>query len=351
MGWCGLARSLNGVMVSVLMATMACTVPPPEATSESAPPAIQETAKEAAVAGARIRVLGTAQDGGFPHAACDCHRCTHAREEPAARRPVAALALVAPPRVFLLDATPDIRPQLAMLADVRDSRGGDSGVGVDRQPVDGVFLTHAHIGHYLGLAFLGFEAIHTQGVPLYGTPAMLDFLQSNGPWDQLFRLGNLRPAPLPPGETVRLEGGVRVTAVAVPHRREYTDTVGFRIEGPRSTVLYIPDCDSWQRWGRGPAEKATIEELLQGVDVALLDGTFYSGDELPGRDLSKIGHPLMVDSMERFEGWSRREGETPAIWFTHFNHSNPVLNPEGNVLREVEERGFGIAREGQEFPL
>jgi len=185
------------LLASLLMIESACggdTVPPPS------PP---ETAT-----GPRVRVLGTAQDGGFPHAACDCHRCSLARRDPRVQRRVASLAVIVPPKVYLIDASPDVRQQIAALSDVRDRPDGAAGGGVDRAPVDGIFLTHAHIGHYLGLAFFGFEAIHTHDLPVYSTASMGEFLAANGPWDQLLRLENIRTVILTAGgEGVDLGAG------------------------------------------------------------------------------------------------------------------------------------------------
>lgn len=313
-----------------------------------------------------VRVLGTAQDGGFPHAACSHDLCVEARRDPALARRVASLAVVLPEsgRVFLVDATPDLPEQLQALADVRDPPEGR----VDRAPVDGVLLTHAHVGHYLGLAYFGYEALHTRDLPVWATPRMARFLRDNGPWSQLVSRGNVElrelevpqsrgsgPArPEPPAEeraergrsagaAVPLGDGVVVRAVPVPHRDEYTDTVGFRLEGPRATVLYVPDTDSWDAWGD------RLDEALSGVDVALVDGTFYSAAELPGRDVAEIGHPLITDSLARF-GEAVRSGGLRVL-FIHLNHSNPALDPESPERRAIEEAGFRVAADGEEIPL
>lgn len=136
-------------------------------------------AEAEAPAGPFVRVIGTVQDGGLPHAGCTCERCEAARRDPARRRLVASLAVVLPAsgRVYLVDASPDLHEQLDLLADVRDPPAG----ATDRVPVDGVLLTHAHIGHYLGLAFFGYETMHTRDLPVFATPRMAAFLRGNGP--------------------------------------------------------------------------------------------------------------------------------------------------------------------------
>jgi pyrroloquinoline quinone biosynthesis protein B len=299
------------------------------------------TGGEAAVRGPFLRVLGTAQDGGFPHAACDCERCFLARSVPELRRLVASLAIVTPERggVHLVDAGPDLREQLDLLRDVRDVPEDR----VDREPVDGIFLTHAHIGHYLGLALLGFEAVNTSALPLWATPRMTAFLSANGPWDQLVRFGNVELVELDAATPVELGGGVTVTPLWVPHRDEYTDTVGFRIAGPSRTVLYVPDSDPWDAW------PTPVEEILSGVDVALLDGTFFSTHELPGRSVEEIRHPLVGDTMDRLQPLVDAGGLE--VWFTHFNHTNPLLDAASEEQELLEKRGFRLLTDRLEIPL
>jgi pyrroloquinoline quinone biosynthesis protein B len=326
-------RLLNsGILLLTMAALGGC--------GQSAPAPKPETERVPVAGAPRLRVVGTVQDGGLPHAACNCIRCEAARREPTRRRWIASLALLFPQsrEVYLIDATPDLPSQLQLLEDFRRAPDG----GVDRSPLDGVLLTHAHIGHYLGLAFFGFEAVATHRLPVFCTPRMASFLRSNGPWDQLVRMENVTLREIGPGESLRIEG-VRVTPLAVPHRDEYTDTLGYLLEGPRRTILYVPDTDSWEAW------QTPLPEMLDGVDVAFLDGTFYSADELPGRDVTAIGHPLIIDTMKLLQ--PRVRAGALRVYFTHLNHSNPALEPDSEALRSIEARGFGVLREGQEFGL
>jgi pyrroloquinoline quinone biosynthesis protein B len=267
--------------------------------------------------GPRLVVLGIAQDGGMPHMGCDKGPCAAARRGEREAEKVACLGLAVGPRAFLFDATPDFPAQVAAM-----------GVRVP----SGVFLTHAHIGHYTGLVHLGKEVAGSRGVPLYATTKMHAFLAANAPWRALVESGNVDPRP---NDDVDLGDGVRVTAFQVPHRNEYADTVGYVIEGPRHKALYIPDIDRWIPWDRD------VRALVSSVDYAFLDGTFLSGDELPGRDMSKVQHPLVVDTMDRLEGLGAK------VWFIHLNHTNPLLDDASPVLR----RGFHVAREGDAFRL
>ncbi len=237
---------------------------------------------------ANLFVLGTAQDAGKPQIG------QHA--DPAWRdggliRTASSLALVntADNQFYLFDATPDIKFQLYALAQY--SKQADMELAA-------VFLTHGHMGHYLGLAQLGREAMGAKNIPVYAMPKMQSFLETNGPWDLLVKLGNIDIKPLTDQNPVKLGGDITVTPFLVPHRGEYTETVGFRIEGARKSAIYLPDIDSWEKWDEMGTQ---LEDIVAANDYLFLDATFYSGDELPGRDMSKIPHPTITHTVKRLE--------------------------------------------------
>ena len=310
-----------------MLAGCACVHAPPAPAVEPASP--------------YVLVLGTAQDGGIPHAACTCPHCDAARRSPGRRRRIASLAIVVPAtgKRFLIDAGPDLREQLDRLPPAAGRPHG----GVDRAPVDGVLLTHAHVGHYLGLAFFGFEAVHTVKLPVDCTPRMAAMLRANVPWSRMVAREEIDLRERPPGSAFELDPGVTVTPFLVPHRDEDSDTVGWRIRGPRRTVVYVPDTDGWAAW------RPSLREVLNGCDVALLDGTFYAAGELPGRDPAKIGHPMIPATMDLLEDDVR--GGRLRVLFTHLNHSNRALDADGAALGEIRRRGFDLASDGQTIPL
>jgi pyrroloquinoline quinone biosynthesis protein B len=174
---------------------------------------------------------------------------------------------------------------------------------------------------------------------------MAEYLRTNGPWSQLVRLGNIKLEVFQPGEWFSLGDGISVKSFAVPHRDEYSDTMAFLIRGPKRTLLYVPDTDTWKTWTR-PLTQIIEEEK---VDYALLDATFYSPDELPDRDVSKIKHPLVTDSMNLLEPLVKA-GKVK-VWFTHLNHSNPALEKDGAARKAIGTRGFRVLDEGDEFEL
>jgi pyrroloquinoline quinone biosynthesis protein B len=300
-------------------------------------------ANPSGLAGPRVVVLGTVQDGGMPQAGCDCSRCAAARKNPALARHVASLAIRVPAknRVYLVDATPDLPAQIEMIHAFRRHPEGKT----DRAPVDGVLLTHAHIGHYLGLAHFGFESLNTRDIPVFASPRMAEYLRANGPWSQLVRLQNIALREFRPGVAFILDDGVQVTPIQVPHRDEFSDTMAFLIRGPKKALFYVPDTDTWHTWRRPLAEVLEKEK----VDIAFLDATFYSPDELPDRDVTKIKHPLMTDTMDLL-GPLVKAGKLK-VYFTHLNHSNPALDEGGQARKAIEARGFRVLAEGEEFEL
>jgi pyrroloquinoline quinone biosynthesis protein B len=306
-------------------------------------PLLLATLAAVPASGPRVVVLGIAQDGGMPQTGCDCSQCSAARKNPALARHVASLAIDFPQtdHVYLVDATPDLPAQIARIHTFRAHPEGK----VDRAPVDGVLLTHAHMGHYLGLAHFGFESLNTKDLPVWASPRMAGYLKTNGPWSQLVKLGNIVLREFEPGKPFDLEEGVSVKPLQVPHRDEYSDTMAFLIRGPRNTLLYVPDTDSWKAWPR-PLTEILAEEK---VTIALLDATFYSPDELPDRDVSKIKHPLITQSMDLLEPLVKA-GKL-RVYFTHLNHSNPALDAGGAARKAIEARGFRVLVEGEEIGL
>jgi pyrroloquinoline quinone biosynthesis protein B len=281
-------------------------------------------------------VLGIAQDGGYPQAGCRRDCCAAAWRDSSQRRGVSCVALLDPAsgQRWMLDATPDFRRQLRMLDEMAPPTNVPG--------LDGILLTHAHIGHYTGLMHLGREVLGGSKIPVYAMPRMSRFLTSNGPWDQLVRLENIELCPLDADRVLALNPRLTITPLLVPHRDEYSETVGFRIDGPRHSVLYIPDIDKWERWDRD------IEQLVADVDAAFLDGTFFADGEI-GRSMAEIPHPFIVESMRRFE--SLPPEHRAKIHFIHMNHTNPALRAKTDARRQVERAGFRIAKVGDRVEL
>jgi pyrroloquinoline quinone biosynthesis protein B len=306
-------------------------VPPPGPRPRDAPLGLRRIPAPFAV------VLGIAQDGGYPQAGT---KESPAWNDPAQRRLVASLGLVDPldGRRWLVDCTPDFPQQLQRLDRIAPSAGSPG--------LAGILLTHAHVGHYAGLIHLGREAMGAYEVPVYAMPRMAQFLGANGPWELLLRLSNIVIAPLTAGETVRLNARLTVTPLLVPHRDEYSETVAFRIEGPRRKLLWLPDIDKWEKWD---AQGTRLEEVLASVDVAYLDGTFFADGEVPGRSMAEIPHPFVRETIGRLA--ALRAGKRHKVRFIHLNRTNPLVRGDAAAKAEVEAAGMAVAEEGEQQPL
>ena len=267
-----------------------------------------------------------------------------ARSDPSTRR-LAASVLLTDPRSgsrWLFDATPDLREQVELAEGHPSTRVPPEGGG--RPPLfDGVFLTHAHMGHYTGLMFFGRESYGAKGLPVYATERMGAFLRGNGPWSQLVDVGNIELRPLSPDARVALTTDIYVTPVVVPHRDEFSDTVAFIVRGPSRSLLYLPDIDKWDRWER------PIEDVLATVDVALIDGTFFADGEIPGRSMKDIPHPFIAETLDRL---SKFPAPVRAkVVFTHLNHTNPAADPDSAAAQRIRAAGMSVATERQVFEL
>lgn len=282
-------------------------------------------------------VLGTIQDAGFPHIACKKVCCKDLFSISDKDRQVVALGLIdnTYSKKYLFEATPDIAKQMkALLKDAIQNKN---------EMVDGIFLTHAHIGHYTGLMYLGKEAANAKNINVFAMPRMKKYLETNGPWSQLVTNKNILLTQIEKEQSISLTPNLMVTPFLVPHRDEYTETVGYRIKGPNKTALFIPDIDKWNKWN-----KSIVEEIKK-VDYAFLDATFYSGKEINNRDISQIPHPFVVESLEMFKTLDSIERKK--VIFIHFNHTNPVIDLNNNEAKNVLNQGFNIGRINEVYDL
>jgi pyrroloquinoline quinone biosynthesis protein B len=276
-----------------------------------------------------LKILGVVQDGGLPHLGSNKLCCENIEE----KRYVTSIMLINNENneSYLFDASPDINEQLNFMGDriMKDLKG--------------VFLTHAHIGHYTGLMYFGREALNSKSINVYAMPRMKKFLEQNGPWSQLVSLENISINQINSTSKIAIDQNVTIQPIEVPHRAEFSETVGYKIYGPNKTVLFIPDIDKWYLW-----EKSIIDEIKQ-VDYALIDATFYDSKEVNYRDLSEIPHPFVVESMELFD--SIKDEEKNKIFFIHLNHTNPLLNKDSDQYKFVKSQGYNVAKEGMKLKL
>ena len=213
-------------------------------------------------------VLGSVQDAGAPHIGCQRDCCKRLFDQPDPTLQVVSLGIVDQKhqQKYLFEATPDMPRQIRHLHSWLPKE--------NEELPDGIFLTHAHIGHYTGLMYLGKEAINASSVPVYAMPRMKKYLETSGPWSQLVSLKNIALQPIDSGATIQLNPSLQVTPFCVPHRDEYSETVGYHIRGPEKAALFIPDIDKWEKWDR------SIEDMIAKVAYAFLDATFFDVEEI-----------------------------------------------------------------------
>lgn len=282
-------------------------------------------------------VLGSVQDGGSPHIACKKKCCNELFDKPDVTRKVVSLGLVDPinRQTFLLEATPDIGAQMKLLKHYSPFK--------DTELPDAIMLTHAHIGHYSGLMYLGREANNAKALTVYAMPRMKQFIENNGPWSQLIALNNISLKNIKNGEAFWLSSNLKVTTFLVPHRDEFSETVGFFIQGPTKKALFIPDIDKWDKW-----DKEIVEEIKK-VDYAFIDATFFDGNEVNNRNIKEIPHPFVIESIQLLNQLD--SVDKSKVRFIHFNHTNPLLDSSTKESALVKKSGFNIARMRQVFSL
>ncbi|MBL7822682.1 MAG: MBL fold metallo-hydrolase [Saprospiraceae bacterium] len=282
-------------------------------------------------------ILGTTQDAGSPQSGCKKDCCKNLYLHPDPTRKVVSLGLVDPlnEKKYLFEATPDFTSQLWYL----ESHDKHSKTNVP----DGIFISHAHIGHYTGLMYLGKESMNTKKVKVYAMPILSDFFIKNGPWNQLVEQGNIQVEIMQNKVSIKLENNLTIHPIQVPHRDEYSETVGFIIQGPQKKALFVPDIDKWQKWDEN------IKKLIRQMDFVFIDGTFYDAAEINHRNVDEIPHPFITESMKIFADLSSMDKSK--VYFIHFNHTNPLLNINSNEAKQVLKNGYKIAQFNQIFEL
>jgi len=254
-------------------------------------------------------VLGAGQDAGAPQIGNAGDR---AWRDPSLRQTATSIALVDHTlrKRYLFEATPDITRQLKLLDELAPSDA--SGLGLS-----GIFLTHAHIGHYAGLMFFGREAAGADRIKVHAMPRMASYLRENGPWEQLIQLENIELSDLKNQSAVSLSQGIKVT----PYR--------------------------WAEWEQG--FEIRLENVIRQVDLAFVDSTFFDNNELPGRDMKLIPHPRVATTMDRL--YNEPLEIKSRIQFIHYNHTNPIRFIDSAETNEVLQRGYNIARAGDRHCL
>ena len=278
-----------------------------------------------------VHVLGTAQDGGYPHAGCKEDCCINVWDEPSLHRLPTSIAVVDQKnkKIYLFDVTPNIKEQLHLLDHYNCELAG-------------IFITHAHIGHYVGLFDLGLEIMNTDNIPVHVMPRMKQFILDNQPMKQLIDNNNIKLIDMQNDEATLFDN-LSIIPFEVPHRNELSETVGFRLLSSNKSIIYLPDIDDWDGWD------VNLDEFVMDNDILFLDGTFYVKNEIKSRDVSKIPHPEIIDTMQRLSSLSNQYKKR--VHFIHLNHTNDVLREKSDAFNDVIGQGFSLAKENQYFEI
>ena len=200
-----------------------------------------------------------------------------------------------------------------------------------------------HIGHYIGLLYFGLEALDLRNIPVYVLPGMKNFLYKNSMFYQMIKNNNIIIKDLNHDSKIQLSEDLGIKAFFVPHRNELSETVGYSIKGKSKSLIYIPDIDSWGDWD------INLIDIIKDNDIAIIDGTFFSKHEIKNRDIKKIPHPSIIESMNLMEDLPFKERNK--VFFTHLNHTNKVLNSKSQEYKDVITTGYNILEDKQTFRL
>lgn len=311
----------------------------------------------------RVKILGSAAGGGFPQWNCACSNCRAVRAGTLRGKPrTQTQVAISADGVswFLLGASPDLRAQIESDRDLHP-RGGTQGSRYS--PIAGVVLANADVDHVLGLLLMR----ELQPLRVYATAAVRGILtEDNSMFRMLQRVaGQVTWTDFAPGANFSLcdsagkDSGLRCRAISLGmHYPAYVReerraglnsceaSLGLMIESPTGKRLaYMPAVPR--------IDEALISEF-ESADVLLLDGTFWSDDELirtqgSGQTALEMGHvPVSSEkgSLRRLAGVRH-----PRKIYLHINNTNPMLDEAGPEYREVRADGWEIAEDGWQFDL
>ena len=276
-----------------------------------------------------VTLLGIAQDGGRPQPGC-IRACCQGLTEQDYRSPVSLGIKTNNGTNLLIEATRDLGRQLRMIGN---------------PTIDHLFITHAHLGHVDGLGLFGRETMSARNIQLHCSPSMYSLIERTPAWNQLLLQNVLEFGKFP-----RIEiDDIKVEFIQVPHRAELSDMHAIILRGENKSLLFLPDHDTWDETLEAHS-CSTIRDFLNkyDIDIALLDGTFWSGGELQGRDMSVVPHPTVEESLDRL---GCKESGDAEILFIHLNHTNPLYDTGSEAYNRLKESGWAIGEEGQRFMI
>ena len=280
---------------------------------------------------AEVVLLGVAQDGGRPQPGCAKPCCIGLSSNDISYP--TSLGVIESDQIHLIDVTRHLANQLQYLG--------------NRIP-NYVWLTHAHFGHVDGLGLFGRETMNAKGIPLYASKKMQQLITDTPQWRIMVEQGVFVPREMSNNNKVEF-GELTIEPILVPHRDELSDMHAFVISSSQNKLLYLPDHDTWEET-LSMYNCHDIRQWLKelAIDIALIDGTFWSEDELQSRNQEKVPHPPIKQTIEML-GY-KQQGD-PEIYFIHLNHTNPVYDQWSEQHAQVIEMGWKIGKQGMKIKL
>lgn len=304
----------------------------------------------------QIILLGTAAGGGVPQWNCWCPTCRAARADPAHVHPRTQSSIAVSPdgiRWFLINASPDVREQLARLA----GPSGPPAATVRHVPVEAVLLTDGELDHSLGVVLLR----EARALALYATDAVARVLEHDSrilPTTRAFATVTVSPLPIDQSVPLRdrtgTASGLTAEAFTVQgdpprfasdHAPGHTVGLVIRDSATGGSLAYVPGC--------GSMDEAVVRRL-RGADAVLFDGTFWRDDELSALGISphsarSMGH-VPIDGPD---GSLSVLASLPAAIrvYTHINNSNPVLIEDSAPRAAVNAAGLVVGDDGLTFTV
>jgi pyrroloquinoline quinone biosynthesis protein B len=303
----------------------------------------------------RIKVLGAAAGGGLPQWNCVCPNCSALRGSLSSIQPRTQSQLAVSSGSdawFLVNASPDLREQLNRTPEIHP----DPQRGLRNTPVAGVILTSADLDHVLGLLLMR----EFTPVRIYATSTVRSILQANSFFSMLDRLpGQSRWTVIEPQVSFPLGDGLVCTPIALPNTfpSYVTEEERATLDETSATIGLLFETSQGKRVAYLPALASlspSLKELLATCSVVMVDGTFWSDNELqsiqPGTPFAtSMGHmPISGPngSLAAFDDLAavRRI-------YTHINNTNPILNEASQEHRAVRDAGWEVAWDGLEITL
>ena len=294
----------------------------------------------------QVTVLGIAQDGGRPQAGC-IRSCCASLTPADVRFPVALGIVDDDGTTHLIEASRHLGDQLRYTWKI-PNEGDRKNKGIDH-----LWITHAHLGHVDGLGLFGREAMNARGIKLHVSESMADLIQRTPTWNIMVQQGVFEVEIFTNNQSCQTitSPTLKIEHVPIPHRAELSDMNAFIIRGPHKSLLFLPDHDTWDKT-LSMHKGTSIPHFLKMLDVniALIDGTFWSYDELGGvRCQTEVPHPPVSRTLDMLG--PRAPLQDPEIYFTHLNHTNPLYNADSTEYKTLYAMGWKVADQGMKFDL